>query len=117
MKPYKAIVQQAPGGAVSFGIFLRFFELKLYGGLMKAQTPKSRKNKAFLLARRLNGDISGKGPKWMRTIANQINELETYNPEKLLAFLAQQKTYDPNGRNNCCIICPSLEDLGGMIEE
>lgn len=117
MIPYKAIVQQAPDGAKVNGIWLRWYELKLYGGLMKAQVPKARKNKAFVLARRTNANMLGDGPKWMHDMAREINGLETFNPEKLLAYLQQQKQSNPNGRNNCCIVCPSLEDLGGMIEE
>jgi len=114
MTPYRAAVVMAGEGAMARGIYLKFYELRLFGGLMKAQSKKGRKNKPFILARRLNGE--GQGPKWMKALAKQINSLEAYTPQKIQDFLNMQPEETEQTKIRC-IIRPTLKDLGGLIEE
>jgi hypothetical protein len=115
--PYKAAVVMTGEGAMTRGgYFLKYYELRLFGGLMPAKTAKSRKDKAFVLARRTHGDPVQLGAKWMHKLAKTINELNAYNPEQVLAFLNMQKIWVEGEKNVAAIHLPTLKDLGGFID-
>jgi hypothetical protein len=117
LKPYQAAVVMTGEGAITKGgYFLKYYELRLFGGLCTAQSVRSRRGKPIVLARRTHGCPIQKGPKWMHQLAEQINQLNAYNPEQLLAFLNMQPQTIEGQKNRMTILSPTLKELGGFID-
>jgi len=114
LKNYEAAVVQTGDGAITRGgYYLKIYEVRLFGGLMKANGKKSRIHKPFTLACRSNGDPLNKGPKWMGQLAAKINELRTQDPAKVLAVLQAYPDFVADGKIvPKSIHRPTIQDLG-----
>lgn len=110
-RPYQCAVVVA-GQAMARGYYLKIYELRLFGGLMKAGK-QTRNHKPWVLASRSNGNPLMNGPKWMAQIAEQINDLKTMDPNEVLAVIDHLPDYNPDAKKQLpkSIHRPRVEDL------